>query len=374
MPVEQARPSTTRAPLRCLHVVQPTTEGTAEVVRHLVTWGLQQGHEVTVACPSGGWLADWVAGSGARWVRLGLIRSPTWRDLGHVLAVRRLLARSDLVHAHSSKAGAVARLAGATRSRRPPLVFLPHGWSWLVGGRAAPVYRRFERWAATRCDAIVTVSDQERDDGFSVLGSNAEVVLIENGVDTDRFTPAGARAPRGAGPLLVCVGRLSRQKGQDLLLRALARLRHTDVRLRLVGDGPAAADLDALALELGVADRVERVGHDVPAPHLRAADVVVLPSRWEGLALALLESMAVGSVVVASDRGSVAALGDAGVVVPLQDEDDFVVRLADELDRLLDDPSARAALRERARTRVVEAYSLQRTQADYLTLWRRLVG
>ncbi len=361
-----------RGRLRVLHVSQPTSEGTATVVRSLAGWGVAEGHDVTVCCPAEGPLRGWVEGYGATWVDLPMGRAPSPRDLGHVLRLRHLVAASDLVHLHSSKAGAVGRLAVRLTRDPPPVVFVPHGWSWLLGGRQGQVYRLFERSFAGACDRIVAVSRDEQQEGLRTLGAARPVVLIENGVDADAFGPEGETAERATAPLLVLVGRLSRQKGQDLAIRALARLAATDARLRLVGSGPDRDALAALAADLGVADRVELVGQAAPAPHLRAADVVVAPSRWEGLALALLEAMATGATVVASDRGSSVALGDAGVVLPVEDEDRFVELLVEHLDRLLAEPDERSALGAAARARAVASYSLERTRESWVRMWHDL--
>ena len=95
-------------------------------------------------------------------------RSPHPGDLLAVLRIRKLVREHALVHLHSSKAGAVGRLALASLGRRrPPSVFTPHGWSWLVGGRLAPVYRLLERLMLPVTTAVVAVSEEERSHGAS---------------------------------------------------------------------------------------------------------------------------------------------------------------------------------------------------------------
>jgi glycosyltransferase involved in cell wall biosynthesis len=176
-------------------------------------------------------------------------------------------------------------------------------------------------------------------------------------------------ANRSGQPLIVCAGRLTVQKGQDLAVRALARLRTTGARLRLVGEGPDAAKLGELAVELGVADRVEFTGQCDPRPHLRAADVVLVPSRWEGLSFVLLEAMACGKAVVTTAVAGSGVVGDAGVVVPL---DSGPEGLAAALDELLADQPARRRHGDGARVRVCEHFSLHRMLTAYLDLWEAL--
>lgn len=350
-----------------VHLAQPTSGGVAEVVLQLVEIGVADGHRVVVGCPADGELAERARALGAEWIRLDLRRSPGPADVAALRRVRRAMRGARVVLAHSSKAGALARVA---RPSGTSLVFVPHGWSWLVGGRLAAAYRAIERTLARRADVTVVVGHDELAEGHRVLGSSLPLRLIENSVDLERFAPATDR-PQHDVPLVACVGRLARQKGQDLLLRAVARLDGHHVRVRLVGPGdpPERAALDGLAAQLGIADRVELVGADDPVRHLQEADLVVVPSRWEGLPLVMLEAMACGAPIVASSTAGVQALGDAGAVVPMQDRDDFVAALATEIAALLDSPARRADLGRRARARAEERYGRARMAREYRELW-----
>ena len=360
-----------RRRLRILHVSQPTDGGCAIAVRFLAEAGTRAGHTVTVACPRQSDLPGWITDVGAHWHPLPMVRQPTPGDISAVLRMRRLFERADVVHLHSSKAGALGRLALRSLGKRAPAsCFTPHGWSWLVGGRMAPAYRTFERVAAAWTDVIVAVSEEEAAAGRGVLRQGfTRMTVIPNGVDTERFCVEGSRASRSAQPLVVCAGRLTVQKGQDLAIGALARLKTTGARLRLVGEGPDTAKLRELAAALGVADRVEFTGHRDPRPHLRAADVVLVPSRWEGLSLVLLEAMACGKAIVTTAVGGSGVVGDAGVVVPLAVGSEG---LAAALDELLADEPTRRRLGERARARVCEHFSADRMLTAYLDLWDAL--
>src|SRR5580658_3887330 len=131
-----------RKPARILIVSQVTVDGVAVCVRELVQAAVGAGYQVTVACPAAGHLSAWVRQRGAAWERLEMRRAPHPSDILAVMRLRRLARTHDLVHLHSSKAGVAGRLAVASLGpRRPPVVFTPHGWSWLVGGRLAPLYR-----------------------------------------------------------------------------------------------------------------------------------------------------------------------------------------------------------------------------------------
>ena len=365
------------APLDVLIVCQPVSYGVATYVRQLTEAALTAGHRVTVACPGSekGPLAGWVTTAGAKHEVLGMVRRPAFRDIMDVLMIRRLARGRDVVHFHSSKAAALGRMAVAwIRPPRPAVVVTPHYWPWFVGGKLATLYRLIERGLAPYCDAIVAVSEREVDEGRLVLGASADrIMLIHNGVDRDRYTPHGPRAERSVKfPLVVCVGRLSEQKGQDVAIRSLAMLRSDTARLRLVGGESKVGErlkMDELAKSLGVADRIEWRGHVLDAaPEMRAADIVVAPSRWEGMSLVLLEAMACGSAMVVTDVPGSEAVGDAAVVVPREDPR----ALAEAIDDLLDDPVRRQRLAYAARQRSA-SYELRSTLNRNLDLWEGLV-
>lgn len=162
--------------------------------------------------------------------------------------------------------------------------------------------------------------------------------------------------PAGRKPELLAVARLVHQKGLDLLIQALARLReppYTAWRLVLVGEGPERRALEALALQEGVADRVVFEGFQPhPGRYMAQASIFVLPSRFEGMPNALLEAMAVGMPVVVNDAspGPLEMVEPEvnGLVVPRDDVD----ALASALARLMGDPRLRQRLGDGARDRL----------------------
>ena len=356
---------------RVLIVSQATVDGVAVCIRDLVQAAVAEGYELTVACPPGGDLAAWARERRAAWARLDMRRSPHPTDILAVLRIRWLARDHALVHLHSSKAGAVGRLALASLGRRrPPSVFTPHGWSWLAGGRLARVYRLFERIMIPVTTAVVAVSEEERADGQTVLGSRGDRILVNpNGVDVSRFCPEGPHAERTGDPLVVSIGRLCYQRAPDLAVAALALMRTRAARLRLVGDGEDRAAIERQAESLGLTGRVELPGfRPDPAPDLRAADVVIVPSRYDGMALTLLEAMACGAAVVATRVAGSSALGEAGVLVPAEDPQ----ALARAVDGLLAAPDQRRLLGLAARQRAAELFSLDRSLDAILALWQDL--
>ena len=332
-------PSGTR---RVLHVCVPTVAGVPTVLLGYLKDQLARGYLVSVACPPDGWLATAAVEAGATVFCWRATRAPGPRVAGETLRLVRLIeaTRPHVVHLHSAKAGLAGRLA--IHGQRPT-VFQPHAWSFLaVEGPARLAAVEWERFAVRWTDALVCVSNAERQIGVS-HGVQAATWVIPNGVDCASWTAAGSRDRASARarlglpdrPLAVCVGRLCTQKGQHDLLDAWDTVRTAVpcAKLALVGGGPDRASLQARIVgRRDVFLAGERA--DVQL-WFAAANVVVVPSRWEGMALVPLEAMASGRSVVATDVPGVAESlpVDAGAVVAIGDRlglaDEIVVRLAD---------------------------------------------
>ncbi|MDQ1633868.1 MAG: hypothetical protein QOJ32_677, partial [Frankiaceae bacterium] len=265
-------------------------------------------------------------------------------------AVRR--QRADVVHAHGVRAGLIA--AVALLGRRVPLVVT---WHNLVGtgGRLGMLAQRFvaRRAGVSLCVSPDLVEHVQR------LGGRARLAPVGG----SRRVPSGrsvdaVRAELGVSAdeqLVLAVARLNRQKGLDVLQTAAEQL-GTGVRVVVAGDGPERDRLGPPLHLLGARDDV--------ADLLAAADVVVLPSRWEGSPLAAHEALLAGKPLVATAVGGVPALvGDAdpppAVLVPAEDPE----ALAVALQRLLDDPAERDELAGRALVRAAAWPDAARTVA-----------
>lgn len=309
-------------PLRVLHVSQPTEAGVAHVVATYVGDQVRSGMVVAVACPTEGTLRRDVQEVGAEHLTWSAKRSPGPSVLGEVLALRRLIAqwRPDVVHLHSAKAGLVGRLA--LRGARPT-VFQPHAWSFsAVTGPIRWASTQWERRGQRFTHATICVSGAEL-----ALGQRHDVLttahVVPNVVDPALWPDrkqGDARTELGVpvdAPVVVCVGRVCRQKGQDHLIDVWddVRAEVPEALLYLVGDGP---DKEELMTRSG--DGVVWVGTASPRSWYAAADVVVVPSRWEGMAMVPLEAQASGRLVVANDvDGMTEGLGPSNVVVPVGD-------------------------------------------------------
>ncbi|MEK6274234.1 MAG: glycosyltransferase [Actinomycetota bacterium] len=364
-----------RARLRVLHVSQPAEAGVARCVLSLIADQLARGWEVSLAAPAWGTLTAEAESLGADchvWVAA---RSPGPATISEARSLGAIVRKvePDLVHLHSSKAGLGGRL---WIRGRLPTVFQPHAWSFEATGRAlGAAARAWERLASRWADAIVCVSEAEAARGASLGIQHERYRVIPNGIALEDWNVgqrADARRELGLrdGPLALCVGRLSRQKGQDLLLAAWPAVRAgvPGAQLVLVGSGLEEERIRALADE-----DVRVVGaRDDLVDWYGAADVVVLPSRWEGMSLVPLEAMACGRSVVATDVDGVReAIGnEAGAVVPAGDTGALATAVAERLgDSELADAEGRAG-----RRRVESSFGIQETAAAFAALYEELVA
>jgi glycosyltransferase involved in cell wall biosynthesis len=363
---------------RVLHVSQPTDGGVARCVADLAGDQVARGWRCFVACPPATPLASAVRAVGGvhvPWVASRSPRAGLARELATLArAVRRV--DPDVVHLHSSKAGLVGRLA--VRGRRPT-IFQPHAWSFHAAGRSeAAASIAWERFAARFATVILCVSEGERREGID-RGIVGDLRVVRNGVDLDRYAPlrdgsrADVRRALGLPPdasLVVTPGRLAKQKGQDLVVRAWPGVvaEHRDARLVLVGDGPLRPSLERVA-----DGSVSIVGNRPDVVRwLQAADLVVLPSRWEGMSLAMLEAMATGrSVVATAVAGVDDALGEgAGAIVPQGD----VRRLRDEIAARLANPAIAEAEGALGRTLAEARFDVRRMRDAIVQVYRDVLG
>ena len=298
------------------------------------------GLDVSVACPPAGWLPAQLAAAGLPHHTWSAVRSPGPSVPAEIGRLRRSLAHAapDLVHLHAAKAGLAGRLA---LHGRVPTVFQPHAWSFeAVTGPLRTATIGWERLATRWTTALVCVSEAERAAGAEVGVRVRRTTVVPNGVDLDRLTAAGAADRRAARerlalspdlPLCVCLGRLTRQKGQDVLLAAWPTVAGSvpGAQLVLVGDGPDRRELERVAPA-----EVRFVGaqHEV-RDWLAAADVVAVPSRWEGMALVPLEAMARARSVVVTDVAGMREAGPpgAGAIVPAEAAPPLAAALVERL-------------------------------------------
>jgi glycosyltransferase involved in cell wall biosynthesis len=247
----------------------------------------------------------------------------------------------------------------------PVLTKLPNVGAWGVPGMRAAPFGAFRVALLARSDAIVAMTPESIDELAAIGYPRSRVLRVANGI----ALPPRPAAPPPEGPVVVAfAGRLAAEKGLPDLLHAWRRVvadAPRPVRLRLLGDGPQAAMLRALAAKLGLRDTVEFAGYrpDVAA-ELAHAHVFVLPSLAEGNANAILEAMAAGLPVVATRVGGAALqVGPEGERLLVAPRD--VAALAACLREVVADAALRARLGAAMRNRVEACFAIDRIAAVY---------
>lgn len=329
--------------MRVLHVLCDLSAGGAERLVLELARRRAAGVEVIVATVMGGGpLLPEFEAAGVRVVIGG--RPPRHPGVRALATLTREVARADVVHTHLFAGDTWGRLA-AVLARHPCVVTTEHNvdrdetWQRGVRRTLAPVSR-----------VVVAVSEAA---ARHVEGAR-EVRVIPNGVDLARF---GAPHVGRDGRHVLAVGRRVPQKGFDVLIEALP----DDMSLHVAGEGPFHVEHP----------RVRWLGRreDVPAL-LAEADILAVPSRWEGFGLAAVEGMAAGVPVVASAvDGLVEVVGSAGLLVPAEDP----AALRGALQRLRDDDALRRRLGEAGRERA-RRFEIGAMVRAYEALYRELVG
>ncbi|MBL27590.1 MAG: glycosyl transferase family 1 [Rhodospirillaceae bacterium] len=306
--------------------------------------------------------------------KIGMTLTPYTLYRASIAPVRALIGAGydfDAIDAHYFYPdGVAAALLGRLLDK--PVVITARGTDLnLIPQYRLP--RRMIRFAASRAAALITVCQALKDSLIELGIPASKVTVLRNGVDLAGFRPLDRQEARAAlgfdRPTLVSVGGLITRKGHDITIRALKAL--PDFALVIAGDGPERGALEALAKREGVGDRVRfmgRVPHGELAPLYSAADASVLASSREGWANVLLESMACGTPVIASNvwgTPEVVATPAAGVLMA----DRTPAALADAVRALF------AALPSREATRAyAEGFSWDDTTRGQIDLFRSVIA
>jgi glycosyltransferase involved in cell wall biosynthesis len=366
-----SRARVTRRPRILLLVTLAETGGAQTYVAALAA-GLTGRFDVTVAAHGSGPLRGAAEAAGADFVALRHVRRPlSARDVLGLLELTRLVRRlrPDVVHASSSKAGALGRVAAYLAGVRVR-VFTVHGWAFAaVRGPRSRLYRLADRTLRPLTTVTICVSERERTLGLAARTCDAErTVVIRTGIDAG---PRPHARPDSEPPTIVSVGRLQAPKDTVTLLHALASLPSGFGTALLVGEGPERPGAEALIRRLGLAHSVSLLGDREDVPQLLAASqVFVLSTRSEGLPVSILEAMAAGLPVVATGVGGVPELvvdGETGLLVRPGDP----AALAAALRRLLEDPELRRKLGAAGRARVGTHFTLDSFHEAHVAVYRR---
>jgi len=350
--------------MRVLLCHQPIDGGVGRHIRDLIDGLGAKGYEVILCSPA--------------------IPSGTGRPVSHIhLDLRRAVApgadsmalarfagivrdvRADLIHAHSSKAGAIARLAKLA-SPRVPVLYTPHGYAF-AGYFSRPAerlaYRAVERVLAPIASRVVCVCEAEARLARAI-GPPSRVRVNHNGIGPPGAgtVDSGVAELSGRGPVIGAVSLLRSGKGLETLIAAVPRVvaSHPQAQVAIVGEGPDLDRLEAQARALGVGHAVRFLGASAqPLGALRGFDLFVHPSWAEAFPYVVLEAMSLSVPIVASDVGGIGEAvidGESGLLIPPRDERMLARALID----LLDHPSQAARLAESALGRVSREFTRER--------------
>lgn len=306
-------------------------------------------------------------------------------DLRAVLEIRKLIRKykPDIVYAHSSKAGAIVRLADI--GMRNKCIYNPHGWAFNMQGskKKQTVYKILEKVMAPFCDKIICISESERQSALlSGICSDKKLQVIYNGVDLEEYEVAkkylisrkDLNIPENAF-VIGTVGRLTKQKAPDVFIKMARMIKDIipEAYFLMVGNGELEDKIRNYAERQGLSDCLYITGWITnPLNYIALFDVAVLLSRWEGFGLAIPEYMMCGKPIVATAVDAILNLimdHKNGLLVPM---DDYKAASEAVLEIYKDD-LLKSTLIEQGTKEVYEKYDTRRVSNETEKLFYELI-
>jgi len=335
--------------LRVLLVIEAAGGGTGRHVIDLARGLSKRNHNVCLAYSADraepGFCKTIEALDNVELFQLPMSRSVGLHDRRSVRELRKLIEECgpfDILHGHSSKAGALLRLAH--RGLPGQCIYTPHAMVTLdpdLGFVKRLLYTTAERYLARLCDRIICVSDEEKTHATGYGIPERLLTVVNNGISPDADAKESLERHWARNYLRLdddvtvigSVGRLSHQKAFDRLIRAFAMiaLRQPKLILVLIGEGPKRKDAEKLASDLGVSGQVIFTGAESGRALMPAFDIFALSSRYEGFPYVLLEAASCGLPIVMTAVGGATAMvedGESGFVVKQNDLTELAARLA----------------------------------------------
>lgn len=299
----------------------------------------------------------------ARWLLV-----PPFFGFGLIAALKQV-GSVDILHAHWSFAGLIA--LAATRSSKKPFVVTFHG-SDLMGASGAMM--KVARLVASKAEKVI-VHSKAMVEAATKLTDSTKIMLLPHGVDVDKFDLADTS---GSNPVrIIAVGRLSPEKGFDLLVDALGRLGDQfKWECTFIGEGPQRKLLEGRIEKYGIESQVHLPGavpHDRLVRLLAESQIGVVPSRREGFGMACLEQCASGLPVVVSKCGGLEDIvidGETGIIVPVENPE----KLADALEKLISNKKLRQDMGQAGRKRAAEEFSYKVASEKLIEIYNRVLA
>lgn len=366
--------------MRTCHVIESAGGGSGQVVLDLLRTGIAAGDSVTLVFAPNRAEPDFLLGL-RELPSVTILECPMRRAVGihdfkDAWGLFRTLKRAgpfDIIHAHSSKAGALTRLAGLLLPGA--LIYTPHAFITMAPN-ASPVYAWTERLLSRFCKAIIAVSEQERRHAHEVIGIKpAKLRLIPNGVDLQVVGDRGSARTKMGLPgdcfAIGFVGRLVAQKNPLQALAAFARIagKFPNARLVVIGDGGLSADCERFVLSMGLQQRVQLLGQVSSKELMAGFDCLLCSSDYESFGLIFLEALRAGVLIVSPPVG-VAELAIVEGSTGFLASDNRPTSLADCLATMLGLTTTQLAQMREACYRRAQMFSIERMASMTRALYR----
>lgn len=294
--------------------------------------------------------------------------SGTYNPL-HIVELAKIIGQYDVVHSHNTSAQFFVALAAGLKKKKPVLVTTEHN-TWNRR-RAIPLAKYIDRWMYDTYDGIVSCSEKVKINLQKHLGDKRNISTITNGIDLSRLRKSHSEnIQSGRNVIMTEVAGFRAQKDQPTIVRALCLLPENYI-IQFVGTGAREEEIRNLAKKLGVESRCRFLGVRTDIPDILAAsDIFVFASHYEGLSLALVEAMASGVPVVASDVDGIRKVLKDGSGMLFPDSNESL--LAKAILSLTQSPELMKKYSEASLRKSAE-YDIDKTADSYLKLYKRLM-
>lgn len=371
--------------MKILLAMEPGGGGVGRHVIDLAFGLLQRGHHVELVYSprrADAWLLEAIHSLPLTAHPVPMQREVSWRDAAAAFSLGTMLRKSgpfDVVHGHSSKAGALLRLVTSLgHSKR---IYTPHAFVTLspdLGRARRFIYATAERWLAALADTIICVSEEERQHALSLGIARDKLRVVNNGIrELAPVERSDVRKTMGIGPDELCVGfvgRLGAQKAADRLLTAFAAAgrQHGQLRLVIAGDGPDLLKLRRQAHALGIDNRVTFSGAANGAELMAGFDIFALPSRYEAFPYVYLEAAARGLPIITTRVGGSSEMvrdGFNGFVV----SQDPSAEIAEKLSLLCSNSQLRLEMGQRS-AELAGHFTMERMVGETIACYEQAQG
>lgn len=368
--------------IRVLHIAQ-AAGGVDRFLRSLIKNLDKKKFENILIC-SNDFSFDNYKDNVSEFYQFGMKRNVSLRDLGFVFKVRKLIKRikPDIVYAHSSKAGVIARIADIGLKNK--IIYNPHGWAFnMRGSRYKKLFYAFiEKVCSNLCDKIVCVSDSEK---LSALRwhicRDSKIKVIYNGIDIDEYGKRIYRSskldlgiPENAF-VVGMVGRIAEQKAPDIFVKAaeIVKQRIPNAFFVIVGDGPLLYEIKEQIHNSNLDDSFLITGWcSDPLEYSRFFDVSCLFSRWEAFGLVLAEYMLMKSPIVATNVDAIPNLIKNNENALLISEDDYKAS-SEAICKLHENANLVKLLTDHAYSDLLKKFDIKLVAKTHETLFKNLI-